>query len=184
VRLLSARIVYLGSTLLCTIRENRLCEQYKDRLRFFPNYRNSTIILSLWKHDFMNKKFEGHSSNWENCSYQCSGHQRSPLKSKNWRQCGSSFFPPEALAAWIEHQQHWKHQHKVKTRGVSHCGLAIYIFKYLKAKEKIWKVKYFTMKKNHLQKIIKKKQKSFKILELYNLKFQHKRKYRLSKILI
>jgi hypothetical protein len=25
------------------------------------------------------------------------------------------------------------------TRGVSHCGLAIYIKKYLKAKEELWK---------------------------------------------
>jgi hypothetical protein len=31
------------------------------------------------------------------------------------------------------------------TRGVSHCGLAIYIKKYLKAKEVLWKLKYFTM---------------------------------------
>jgi hypothetical protein len=34
-----------------------------------------------------------------------------------------------------------------KTRGVSHCGLAIYIKKYLKAKEELWKLKYFTMQK-------------------------------------
>jgi hypothetical protein len=31
------------------------------------------------------------------------------------------------------------------TRGVSHCGLATYIEKYLKTKEELWKVKYFTM---------------------------------------
>jgi hypothetical protein len=30
---------------------------------------------------------------------------------------------------------------------VSHCGLAIYIKKYLKAKEELWKHKYFTMQK-------------------------------------
>jgi hypothetical protein len=37
-----------------------------------------------------------------------------------------------------------------KTRGVSQCGLAIYIFKkYLKAKEEeLWKLKYFTMQKH------------------------------------
>jgi hypothetical protein len=29
-----------------------------------------------------------------------------------------------------------------KTRGASHCGLAIYIKKYLKAKEELWKLKY------------------------------------------
>ncbi len=38
------------------------------------------------------------------------------------------------------------------TRGVSHCGLAIYIKKYLKAKEELWKLKYFTMQKYNLQK--------------------------------
>jgi len=35
----------------------------------------------------------------------------------------------------------------IKTRGVSHCGLAMYIKKYLKAKEELWKLKYFTMLK-------------------------------------
>jgi hypothetical protein len=35
---------------------------------------------------------------------------------------------------------------------VSHCGLVIYIKKYLKAKEKLWKIKYFTMQKYNLQK--------------------------------
>jgi hypothetical protein len=36
---------------------------------------------------------------------------------------------------------------------VSHCGLAIYIKKkYLKAKEELWKLKYFTMQKYKLQK--------------------------------
>jgi hypothetical protein len=37
------------------------------------------------------------------------------------------------------------------TRGVSHCGLAIHIKKYLKAKEESWKFKYFTMQKCNLQ---------------------------------
>jgi len=35
---------------------------------------------------------------------------------------------------------------------MSHCGLAIYIEKYLKAKEERWKLKYFTMQKYHLEK--------------------------------
>jgi hypothetical protein len=35
---------------------------------------------------------------------------------------------------------------------VSHCGLAIYIKKDLKAKEQLWKLKYFTMKKYNLPK--------------------------------
>jgi hypothetical protein len=34
---------------------------------------------------------------------------------------------------------------------VSHCGLAIYIKKDLKAKEELWILKYFTMQKYHLQ---------------------------------
>jgi hypothetical protein len=39
-----------------------------------------------------------------------------------------------------------------KTRGVSHCGLAIYIKKYLKAKIELMKPKYFTMQRYNLQK--------------------------------
>jgi hypothetical protein len=39
-----------------------------------------------------------------------------------------------------------------KTRGVSYCGLAIYVKMYLKAKEELWKLKYFTMQKYNLQK--------------------------------
>jgi hypothetical protein len=38
------------------------------------------------------------------------------------------------------------------TRSVSHCGLAIYIKKYLKAKEESLNLKYFTMQKYNLQK--------------------------------
>jgi hypothetical protein len=37
-----------------------------------------------------------------------------------------------------------------KTSGESHCGLAIYILKYLKAKEELWKLKYFIMQKYNL----------------------------------
>jgi hypothetical protein len=40
------------------------------------------------------------------------------------------------------------------TRGVSHCRLAIYIKTYLKAKEELWKLKYFIMQKYNLQKIL------------------------------
>jgi hypothetical protein len=53
-----------------------------------------------------------------------------------------------------------------KTRGVSHYGLAIYILKYLKAKEdELWKFKYFTMQKYNLQKYnpLKETKKSCKI---------------------
>jgi hypothetical protein len=35
---------------------------------------------------------------------------------------------------------------------VSHYGIAIYIKKYVKAKEELWKFKYFTIQKNNLQK--------------------------------
>jgi hypothetical protein len=35
---------------------------------------------------------------------------------------------------------------------VLHCGLAIYIKKYLKAKEELWKLKYFTMQNYNLSK--------------------------------
>jgi hypothetical protein len=41
-----------------------------------------------------------------------------------------------------------------KTRGVSHCGRAIYIKKVLKAKDDLQKLKYFTMQKYNLQKIL------------------------------
>jgi hypothetical protein len=69
---------------------------------------------------------------------------------------------------------------------VSHCGLAIYIEKYLKAKEELWKLKYFTMQKYNLQ---KNPLKETKILQdnynsITDLKFQLKPKYDLSKILI
>jgi hypothetical protein len=47
------------------------------------------------------------------------------------------------------------HKHK-KKQGVqwSHCRLAIYIKKYLKAQEELWKLKYFTMQKYTLHKIL------------------------------
>jgi hypothetical protein len=41
-----------------------------------------------------------------------------------------------------------------ETRGVSHCGLAIYIKKYFKAKEELRKLKCFTMPKYNLLKIL------------------------------
>jgi hypothetical protein len=49
----------------------------------------------------------------------------------------------------------------VKQGGVSHFGLAIYIKKYVKAKEELRKLKYFTMQTYNLQKILSK---SFKML--------------------
>ncbi len=62
-----------------------------------------------------------------------------------------------------------------KTRGLSHCGLAIYIKKYLKAREELWKLKYFTMQKYNLQKEpSKRNQNPWKYHNsITNLKFQH-----------
>ncbi len=47
-----------------------------------------------------------------------------------------------------------KRQLRGLTRGVSHCGLAIYIKKYLNAEEELWKLRYFTMQKYNLQQIL------------------------------
>jgi hypothetical protein len=46
---------------------------------------------------------------------------------------------------------------------VSHCGLAIYIKRYLKAKEELWKFKYSTLQKYNLQKNPFKETKPFRI---------------------
>jgi hypothetical protein len=42
----------------------------------------------------------------------------------------------------------------ISTRGVSHCGLAIYIKKYLNAKEELWKLTYVTIQKYNRQKTL------------------------------
>jgi hypothetical protein len=72
---------------------------------------------------------------------------------------------------------------------VSHCGLlAIYIKKYLKAKEELWNSKIFSPCKNIIFK--KSSKRNQNPSRYYNFvtkffKFQHKPKYRLSpKILI
>jgi hypothetical protein len=44
------------------------------------------------------------------------------------------------------------------TRDLSHCGLAIYIKKYLKTKKELWKFKNSTMQKYNLKKSSKKTQ--------------------------
>jgi hypothetical protein len=71
------------------------------------------------------------------------------------------------------------------TRGVSHWGLAIYIKMYLKAKENLWKLKYFIIQKYiNLQKILSNFQNPSRCYNsIANLKFQHKPKYHLSKFL-
>jgi hypothetical protein len=40
-----------------------------------------------------------------------------------------------------QHHQQQKKAMTLSTWDVSHCGLAIYIKKYLKAKEELWKLK-------------------------------------------
>jgi hypothetical protein len=74
---------------------------------------------------------------------------------------------------------------------VSHCGLAIYIEKYLKAKEEeLWKHSNIISPCKNIKsskKSSEKKPKSFKKYYnsiITNLKFQHKPKCHLSKILI
>jgi hypothetical protein len=69
---------------------------------------------------------------------------------------------------------------------VSHYGLAIYMKKYLREKEELWKLKYFTMQKYNLQKNPLKETKIFQNIynSITNLKFQPKPKYNISKILI
>jgi hypothetical protein len=71
-----------------------------------------------------------------------------------------------------------------ETRGVPDYGLAIYIKKYLKAKEDLWKLKYFTMQKYNLQKNPLNQNSSRYYNSITNLKFQHKPNSHLSKILI
>jgi hypothetical protein len=53
-------------------------------------------------------------------------------------------------------------------RGVSNCGLAIYIKKYFKAKEELCKFKYFTMQKYNLQKNPLKETKILQEITIYN----------------
>jgi hypothetical protein len=68
------------------------------------------------------------------------------------------FHQPLAASSWwlsclvLRPCQSW-------TRGVSRCGLAVYTKKYLKAKEELWKFKYFSMQKyNHQKKSSKRNQ--------------------------
>jgi hypothetical protein len=69
---------------------------------------------------------------------------------------------------------------------MSHCGLAIYIKKHLNAKEELWKLKYFTIAKIIIfKKSYKRNQNPSRYYNsITNLKFQHKPKCHLSKILI
>jgi hypothetical protein len=69
---------------------------------------------------------------------------------------------------------------------VSHYGLAIYIKKYLKAKEKFMKIQKNSPCKNIIFKKSSKKNPNPSRYHntITNLKFQHEPKYHLSKILI
>jgi hypothetical protein len=58
-----------------------------------------------------------------------------------------------------------KFHYKEKTRGVSLCGLAIYIKTYLKAKEELCKLKYFTIAKSIPNLFFKNPLKETKILQ-------------------
>ncbi len=67
-------------------------------------------------------------------------------------------------------------------KGHGHCGLAIYIKKYLKAKEKLWKLKYFTIQNMIFKKSSKRNQNPLRYYNcITNLKFQHKPKYHFQK---
>jgi len=70
-------------------------------------------------------------------------------------------------------------------KRVSHHGLPIYIQKYLKAKQDLWKFKYFKMQNIIYKKSSTRNQNASRYYNsVTNLKFQHKPKYHLSKILI
>jgi len=47
-----------------------------------------------------------------------------------------------------------RHDQTKQTKGVSHCGLVIYIKKYLMAKEELLKLKNLTMQRYNLKKIL------------------------------
>ncbi len=78
----------------------------------------------------------------------------------------------------------------ISPRVVSHYGLAIYIEKYVNAKEELWKLKYFTnakkiitfQKKNPLKERNQNPSRYYYNSIITNLKCQQKPKYRLSKI--
>jgi len=87
----------------------------------------------------------------------------------------------------MEEKKQVTKQNQLWTRGVSHRGLAIYIKSIFKAKEELWKFKYFTMQKYNLQKKSSKRNQNpsiYHINSITSLKFQHKPKYHVSKIFI
>jgi hypothetical protein len=65
-------------------------------------------------------------------------HPKKDLAISYWLDTLFQKFSPNKLVFFLQ---------TIITRGVPHCGLAIYIKKNLKAKEEFWKLKYFTMQK-------------------------------------
>ncbi len=70
-------------------------------------------------------------------------------------------------------------------QGVCHTMALPFTLKYLKAKEELWKLKYSSCKNIIFKKSPERNQNPSKYYKsITNLKFQHKPKYHLSKILI
>jgi hypothetical protein len=67
---------------------------------------------------------------------------------KNREFCDIIFFSQKYFSQTGENSPHQK------TMGLWHNGLGIYIKKYLNAKEELRKLKYFTMQKYNLQKLL------------------------------
>jgi hypothetical protein len=88
------------------------------------------------------------------------------------------------------HWCHWKKHGNMlysSTRGVSHIEALPFTLKYLKAKEELWKLKYFHHAKNIIFKKSSKRNQNpsrYYYNSRTNGKFQHKPKYHLSKILL
>jgi len=103
-----------------------------------------------------------------------------------WKKSGTHLKMNDESSADKELQTLTLDSNPTKTRGVSHRSLAIYIKKYLKAKEELWEFEYFTMQNYNLKKKSSERNQnpSRYYNSITNLKFQHKPEYHLSKILI
>jgi len=95
---------------------------------------------------------------------------------EKWVPNGDSRTASSALRGTAE----FFHQTKCK-QGLCHTvAFPFTLKKYLDSKEELWKLKYFTMQKNNLQKILEKKPNPSRYYNsITNLKFQHKPKYHL-----
>ncbi len=107
----------------------------------------------------------------QNCNMEASLVSPSPVSILVSPSIGKNGLSKIIWSIWGQHTSY------METRGVSHRGLAIYIKKYLKAKEELWKFKNI--------KSWKRNQNPLRYHNsITNLMFQHKPKYHLSKILI